>query len=205
MERIKPPLTKSYPPLVLGVADLEALEDVLRTAVKDYAAYSGNYKYTSIAELSAHVGKKRIHNLKFEGSKPYTSLTFAPHDARVYVGDDDLVNAGLFQKIDAILTPRVRRFSIIYDPRMLVLIGPAVAGVSALVGGQHRAVLPIVVGVVLAVTIWSGWISIKRHSVIDLSASPETFWARNRDQILVAVIAAVVGSVVTLIATRLLG
>jgi hypothetical protein len=217
MERIKPALIKYYPPIVLGLADLEALDDVLRAAVKNYAVCAGDYRYESVAELSAHVGKKRINKLGFEGSEPHTRLNFATYEARVYVGDDDLISAGLFQKIDAILTPRVRRLSIIYDSRTWLLIGATMGAASIMVGVAFMwagrlpqaatSILPaaLLTAVILAGVTWSFWVSIKGHSVIGLSSAPDNFLARNRDQILMAFVAALVGSIVTLLVTKLLG
>ena len=145
-------------------------------------------------------------HLSFSISEPHISLALTPAHIFLYIGKDDPVSRGIFEKIKNVLVQRKR------PPAWLLnsfLISGLVTGFSPIllfVGFSKSNLLLIVLGflTLLVGALWS-WYGFqnqfKRYSIIipKYRIDSPSFLKRNGDRIVLATISAIIGGVITLL------
>jgi hypothetical protein len=114
MERIKQSLTRDYLPIKLDLNDLREIARILEGA-KAFEITTGNVKCDSVNDLAEHFKSKTLYEMKLSTSNPYVNVEFNKFNARLYVGSDDAQGAGLFHKLDALLTGARRKPAFLYS------------------------------------------------------------------------------------------
>jgi hypothetical protein len=177
------------------------LSGALRADTKDLKITTGAYEYDSVDELVKHVGSVQLRKLKIQATDPHLSIEFYDSFIWVYVSKNQAKGAGLFHLIHEVLQRRLRTFSWIYSNSMVggLIYGAVLIPLGQL--GQGFFVGGVAVGILLIV--WTGWIALKRHSLIRLYKKPANIFIRNRDQLFVAIVSALVGVVLGLLGNQL--
>ncbi|MDD5038394.1 MAG: hypothetical protein PHN78_03660 [Dehalococcoidales bacterium] len=208
MIKLKKPISKELPPVKLYLDDLKAICDTLAQKAKtiDISVDTGieEYKVEDIEQLKK-LETKKIHELSIKCSDPYITIEFKPGWVKIYFGEDSTYNRGILSEIEDILQRRK-----VFGGRFLTSFWASFL-VGGLIGGSFIGMLVTsktyvwlflaleLISILLMTFLWK--FTFSGYSTIVLSESKEeiSFWKRNRDQILVALIAATVGSLVTVL------
>lgn len=202
MKRTSTHLGKHIPPVNLYREDLSAIAEALTQDNGKLGIRTDEFEYDSIDELVSN-SEDSLDGLSLKREIPYVSVDF---DSRggvwLYSEKNSLIARGIFAEIQEILESN-RRFSYFVLRRFVEgssWLGAAGLGAFAAVGYWREVTLSV-----LLLLINIAFLFVKPRSIIsrDLRAQTKNFWQRNSDQIVVALIAAVTGSIVTLAATAL--
>jgi hypothetical protein len=201
MEQIDAPLLKDYSPLKLYLNDLERLEQVLAESCSEATCDTEGFRFGSIAELASNVKKTRLDAIRIEGNSPRASVELRKRWARIYVSSSKAQGAGMFYKLDQILSASQRSPRWLYSYSFVWVLNVLIYSWGVLSFRIHDR-LTRLVGVVVSGVLFIAWfawvfrIRMTRHSTIILKRRAEqgSFVERNKDELAVAVIAATLGA-----------
>lgn len=194
--------TRNYSLVRLYLNDLHDIEDVLRSVSLEHhpIKVSGpEYEAASVDELREEEGEGPFTIFQLESDQPYVSVRLREFDTYLSASDaHDLMVNGAVHKLDAILRrsqrPQILRFlTSAFGTMIPAILGAAIflvsltqddVSVSAIAGALACAVVG------LMATVWLGYTSMKRSSLVYLEERNErpSFLRRNRDQLIVGVI-----------------
>ncbi|MBS1138845.1 MAG: hypothetical protein H6R13_298 [Proteobacteria bacterium] len=202
MKRSNTHLGKHIPPVCLYQEELSAISVALAQDSGKLRIKTDEFEYDSLDELFSNFGDS-LNGLSLKREAPYISVDF---DSRggvwLYASHDDLISRGVFAQIQELLESK-RRHSYFILRRFVELSGwIGTAGIGAfLAAGHWREALLSSFLPLLSIA----FIFIKPRSILNRTSRAQTknFWQRNSDQIVVALISAVAGSILTLVATAL--
>jgi len=170
------------------------------------------FKLDDFSELNK-IKKQEIVNFKITAYDPHLYVNLSESSATIYISDEnDIRLRGLLEQIEGILSERRSPLRFIFGPWMLVVyaflllfltIWPFIfkeyktQGLILLFLIQLSAVLLL---------IWGRRTDTKKHSLIFLEdhSSAPTFFKRNKDSILLAILSGGIGGIITLIISWLL-
>lgn len=207
MKRIRRPISKELQLVKLYLDDLQQIYEVLKEKGKNIKIIAEDYEIEDVNELSK-LGIKKLHNLSIKCSDPYITIELDTMWARIYFSEDTTYNRGILSEIEDVIRKRsniLSRSLASWWGYACTLVLFSCFSVSTIVNMKND------------ITMIFGWISLAllllsiialitsfryklmRYSTIMLYAKKEesSFWRRNKDQILVAIIAAIAGSVIT--------
>ncbi len=192
--------------------DLEKIENLILNELKprEYKIETNEYEYEKVEQLQKDLGT--AVDLHVQTYTPYLSIDFNKNSARVYSGDDDLKTMGAFDQIFSILSKKERRV-LYYLSKVSVWVAPILffAPIRALaeIDKVDNPKLWVVLGVVLVSALW--WVigfysSLYKFSIIDFTYLKEkpNFIVRNKDQIILVVIGAIIGAIATIVFNKIL-
>lgn len=198
MKRASKTLGKHLPPVVLYKEDLVSIAESLTQSDGIIEIRTNDYEYENIDQLIDNVADD-FSGLSIKRRNPYISVDI---DSRsgvwVYASSDDLTSKGIFSDIVSILEPRVRRTNVVVG-RVAKVAGwlGALGGGMLFGAGQYREALILF----LLLPVDFMFMMAKHRSIINREhrANKKSFWARNADQIVVAIIGAFAGAVITIL------
>jgi hypothetical protein len=203
------PYTRSFRPIVLWRDDLERIIAILVARGEDVEIIAEEYSFETVAELVHHFGT--IHPLtvlEIKGQKPYATLDLGRLDARLFVSSREN-GSGVFFELSKVLAAGQRRWPIIYSWPFILTLGwgnnvwPLLG--KYITGWEFRyAVLDWLV-ISFSWMIWAMFIRLRRTSVVHLARRSEaqSFSQRNKDQLIVAIISAIVGALLGVAGAKL--
>ncbi len=201
MKKLERPIAKSYPPLNLFREDLEAIEEVLKRDAQGFCCGALDVQYDSIAELVEHRGEGALSELVISAREPYLSVDLGKLWAKLYVGSNSNANAGVFYQIDEILTKTRRKLWPLYSYYTTWILNGAIIGCALFV--KHPIDL-VVTGVLISWVLWVSYVRMRRHATIYLSRRLAlNFWGRRKDDVILALISAVIGAILGAVGTLL--
>ena len=209
MEKVKKNLLKNYPILRLYKSDLEKIFKLFKDHYPEIEIVADGFKLDDFSELSK-INKQEIFDFEISAHNPFLSVDFSRNSARIYLSDeDDIKLRGLADKIADILSERksyLRFFANPWTPNLICLIGfILIFSLSK----EVKTPLYLFPFYILFIGLWYFWgikIATKKHSLIylyDYSSAP-SFFKRNKDRILLAILSAAIGGIITLIISLLL-
>jgi hypothetical protein len=207
MKRLSRSLSKSYPPVVIHLNDLEELEKLLTDEGCEVKFETVDASYDSVAELNQHVQTFRIKELEIEARKPYLTIQLHQMWARLYVSADTTAHLGVFHKADEFF-----KRHLLWPPYLYS--GPiwwAAWIIYEVSVTFHKFPFVFRTCVLSAFGIWGVWLTyvrFTRHSLVLRERAPQQpFWFRNRDALRLAMVSGLMGAILgiggTLISTRL--
>jgi hypothetical protein len=212
LQRTPRHLGEHLPPSRLYLDDVERIYDYLREVSDDVQIETAEHKAGSPSALRG-LPQTEIHELELRSYRPFIGVDFGPGRIWLYAAEDDPASKGTFDKIREIVRARRHRLSwLLYGmggSAVAGSLGGVAIGVIA-VSAKHEDWVTLGVGIGLLViaaawAIWSTHVTFERHSTIVLRnrADAPGFVRRNRDALVLLVIGAVLGAVVTLITGHL--
>jgi hypothetical protein len=209
MKKVRKPIRKELPPVKLYLDDLESICAILKQKAKSIDITTEDYEVKDIKQLK-NLETKKLHYLSIECSDPYITIEFDEMWARIYFAEDSTYNRGLLSQIEDVLNKRK-----VFLGRFLAgSWAPALCGM--LTSGSFFATIImfarqlmsyawLCLALTLLFTLFTIFVfrlGLKSYSTIILLERKEkvSFWKRNSDQILVAIIAAIIGSLITIAA-----
>lgn len=187
MKRINKPLSKEYLPVRIFLDELEQIEELLSIDKSGYKIEFENIEFMNVEELRKKYENKSITNLKITSITPYVNIELNKLWARLYVGSDNNSEAGLFYKLNNIVSASTRKPSFLYSyyTQWSGYIGFMI--LKLLSQGIAYQIFSILNYLVLAWALWVIYIRLSKHSEIILSKRHDikSFLARTKDQIVV--------------------
>lgn len=205
MKRLEASQSRQFPPLVLHLDGLREILAVLEAAeIVDIVA--DGIQYESVDELAAHLLGKSPGELTINTSNPHFSLMLGPSWARLYASSDDLVSAGMFTRIAAVLSAAERSPKALYKSSRVLLLYIATCALSYVPAfkSMEQGFMGFN-GLILAWYIWIQFIRLRKHALL-VTHEPKdgrSFFQRNADSIVVAAVSAILGAVLGAAATKL--
>ena len=171
-----------------------------------------DYSFEALDELEKHFGSKDNIDLNIKSAKPYVSISLGKREARLYVDGSSPDLSGIFFELDKVLTSRQRRFPALYTFWFLLLINIFTTATTIFIFNNIKLPWDITLTwspISLVASAWGLWIlymRMWRHSVIRMQhrATANSFVRRNKDQLAVTIIAAIVGAVLGIVGTKLI-
>ncbi len=205
MKKLDKSIHKSYRPLILWADDLNEILSELREC-SELSIVADNVKYDSLDEFILESKGRSPAELDIKVRDPYLTIEFSQYAARCFCSSSDVVSFGLFHKIDSILVRCERK------PRQLFHYGwlMGIYGVVILIFSikpfkSYEYVHVLADLVVLSRMFYVIFVQLKRYSLIHpvYKSDRPSFFSRNLDNIIVAVISACIGAVGGVVATKL--
>lgn len=205
MEKLDKAQTKDYGPLVICASDLEDLFAELSNCT-DIELVADDVRFESIDEF-VKVSKGRNPSVaKISARAPYLTIEFNHSWARLYVSSSQLLASGLFLKIDLILSRCERKPKFFYRYAWVMgsgLVLPNIFYLPPLKPYNHLYFW--VAGLTFSWMLYVVFIHLWRFSIIRPMhrENVPSFFRRNTDAIVVAVISALLGAVCGAAATKM--
>lgn len=194
MEKIKKPLSKSYPPTSINKKDLFEIESILKEESEEIEVLTEEYKYKSVKELIENSNDASPKELTLNSHSPYFCVELLKHSTRAYSSSSDNKSSGAFWKIDKILTKKgiLGRFSFLLDFWVFFLSSTALQIIIGILNykdlissGMYNRILILIIFLYIVIV----YTSINRHSKILLRDKKTWSWQENKNQFFVQVLA----------------
>lgn len=190
--------------------DLENIEEIIKKELNpsEYKLDLGSLEYQEIKEIPEDTNL--TNEFYINTSSPYIRIDFNKYSARVFSGDDDVKTVGAVKKITDVILKNERRF-LWYFSQLSQWLAPIILYIfSALFyipfdreAKLSKTWLITEIFIILFLVIW--WIAgyknnLKKFSVIEFAyrKNKSNFFIRNKDQIIVGIIVAIVTVLLTL-------
>ncbi len=217
MEKIKNPIHKKLPPLVLYLDDIQELCEFLKVIAKrPVIIETCNYKLNTLEELSK-LKEEKTNSITFKCDEPFFSIELHKSGGFIFISKtkiEDVEAEGIVASIEKILLPH--RKSFVFSTVSNSYLGSLLLGASTTqlvigkIGKSNNLILYLFALALFIISVfWTilGFrLSIKRYNTVFLKLRKESasFWKRNKDQIIVGVVTAVITAIVSSFVTVLI-
>ena len=203
MEKLEKDISKNYQPLVMWVTDLAELMDLFIES-NNVRFVADDVKYESIEEFVKESRGRKPSSVKIKGSNPYITLDFDSSSAHLYISPDSLAGSGLFHKVDSILSRCERKPRFLYRFLWAWAISAAYLLFYLPPFNQYFYLKDWVWAITFPWWCYVFYLNLFRHSVVMPIHKEErlSFFRRNIDGVIIAVIAAIVGVIGTKVEDR---
>lgn len=210
MLKLKKALSERLPPLILYIEDVDSIYQIFSEVNPDVRISTADYAFENLEELKES-GLEKTHYLSIEITEPNISLKLEPYLATLQCDDDTAVQRGTIEKIKSVLLHRKRNLTKFLQSGVLAGVCVGFSAWYLIPGLADHDVRKITIGLTtfLVGLVWSWWAIVRSHTVyptiyISQRRTPPRFWEARKDEIILAIIAAIVGSVITLLISKLL-
>lgn len=210
MKRIPQRLSYALGPVRLYLDDVDDIAAQLRSGAGSVEMQACEFEIESTDKLS-DLKMEVIHDLTIESQNPHIAVRLWPRNAEIIAYRDDPASRGLFEVIKDNLHRHQRSFGGFHRYPMIggVIIGLAPWAFFFVPMNLWARVLlsvaVLLVGLALSLPILQIFRGSYSTIVLSSRATRTTFWRRKGDEILIALISAIVGSLITLAISKLLG
>jgi len=207
MRKLKKPIYKELPPVKVFLDEVRNIHSILVNHCRDVRIETDRYEISDIDKLK-DIGTEQIHELEFKANSPYVSIHLERNGARIYIDEDSTINRGILSEIEEALSmcqPKVARFisSAWFTPFILGLVfwGLIITFIKFFDGLMVWVVCSLLAVIYIYLNVYGFRLSMYRYSTIVLSERRErkNFFTRNRDQIVVNLLVAIVAAALTLL------
>lgn len=204
MERLDKPQSKDYGPLVIWAADLTELFSELKNC-SNVELIADNVKFDSVEEFIKESRGRNPTNVEITARDPYLTVELYQRWARLYVSSSELVPSGLFLKIDSILSRCERKPKFFYRYLWVLISTWVFPNIFYLPPLKPYGYLGYwVTALTFSWHIYVGFIHLWRFSTVRPMHREDrpSFFRRNMDAIVIAVISALLGAIGGAAATK---
>lgn len=193
-----------YGPVVLWWDDVEKIYEAMKAGARDISIGDGEYVFSTMESAKEHFGRRIQREFSLVGSKPFCRFSGSPVGVELSVSGGPTC-AQIYTDVDEVLRKGERKPRFLYTAWMVVLIFAVFGSSFVLVDGPVKFALQILNPLMAAWFVYATYIGAKRHFVLHPQRRSETvgFVARSRDQIVVAIISALVGALITVAGTQI--
>lgn len=205
MKIVDKPLKEEYLPVRIFLDDLEAMEELLSKKNSGYRINVEKFEFSNVKEMLKKYANKTVPNLKISLTNPYVTIEFNKMWTRLYVGSDNNFEAGLFYKLNRIISNTVRRPYFLHSYYFLIPCYIIFEIIILLSQGIVYEVVYFSGYVFLVWNLWVVYVRLFKYSEIVLSKrrDKQSFFARKMDEVMVGIITAILGVLATIIAYKL--
>ncbi len=202
MRRLTRSHSEDLKPVLLYRDDLEEIERIFKEVSDDIGIRTDEFRLDAVEEVEG-IGHSVISSLKFDISNPYVSLEFAPSWLRLYISRDDNESRGVFEKIKQVLSKCKRKLGWITHSHRPIFLGMCVLGLNMIEAFWFMERF-FFIGAIAALVFYVILIPLtehtrlKQHCIIytNKKETSPSFWERNKDQLAMSVISAVLGALI---------
>jgi len=213
MQKLEKPISKHLPPVKIYLEDVQELYDLLAKSCKEVKMETDEWVFSDCERLQ-DLGVEEIHYLELQGEEPNILLCFSHREALIHIEEDSTLNRGIFSQLEDTLRRCYRKVARVFagtNTTLALLIVLVVVTLSSLEAARDlvgQALVGILAFIFGAIIYWLHFrFSTKAYSTVVLSKRRErqNFFVKNKDQILVGIITAVVSVALTILALKVLG
>ncbi len=212
MIKKKKSIRVKIPAIRLYLEDLKEIEGVFNENTKEHQIETNEFEYKNLEECLNHQtgqGIDILNDVSFSSHNPYISLEFKKDSAALYGSEDSTNTYGIIHKIQAILRKRfrfVRYFANAWFPLLLIILLNLIPRETA--GYLAKYSIPLAIAILVSYIliiflflIWGFRLSMINHSIVHLKNrnSYEGFFTRKKDEIIISLISAIVGAIISVI------
>ena len=210
MKKIVHSRTEYFKPVVLYLDDLEKIFEIIKEVCKKIIISTSEYEIENLNELK-ELNKESLNYLKINGQEPWLVLEIDFSNLYLYIHEEDAMSRGIFEKVKQILKDRKRKYSWLSKDNFVGSIGTLLLGIlifSIYIGIKQKNLFYISIGILslllgfiftrISLNLGYNEIYLKRR------AESKSFWKRKKDEIIIAIISAMIGSVFTILSLMLL-
>lgn len=190
--KIETTYAAKYVPLVLWWDDVTEIFEILQADAKAVELETSQYKFTTLDVAKEHFGDTPQYDVKISASSPYVRIS----EGSLHVGAGPS-SAKVFLEIDKLLKKRERRPKWTYKSWLIIPVIFLGFATFATTGEFVRAGLLGLQVAFCAIYVRAAYLSMKRGMAVYPRRASEKrgFLQRNRDQLLMYVITAIVSGV----------
>jgi hypothetical protein len=220
LQRKQKDIGSPLPPVTLFLDDLEKIVSIVQQVSDNIEIETDEYTLTGLQDLQK-LKAEFINDLTFRcyADKdpirklygPILAIRFKDDQAYLILAKETPAFRGILAEVRDFIMSRRRKWSRLTLTPTAPLIAGMLAPFVMLIGGMGKVgyvlALPVFGAIELICIIWGWWTLHQKYSVIFLKRHTEapSFWVRNRDQILVAILASLLTFLATLGTKVLLG
>jgi len=188
--------------VVLYLDDLERIVEVFKEVTDKVDITLDSYALDNLSEIET-LDEEFFNSVSIYGID--RSLVLSIDKSKVYLAEYEgsLETRGFFEKVKKILNERRRKFSWLFHSFWIIPILVFLSIFLIIFSNQHNNILLKIIGIliIIFVIIWPGQlIGVFYRNKIYTSRKSElsSFWKRKKDDIILAIISALIGGVITL-------
>jgi hypothetical protein len=211
MEKIVKSMSENLPPSVLYYDDVEKIVEILAESNSEVRIATNEFKLSTVKELK-ELKKNVIHELSISCTRPMVSIEFRPMRTWLYASEDSPLAKGVYEKIRQYVISKRRRLAWLSQSWLVGIVLGSSTWLLPLASkqGDKQFILLYAGSIIFAGLGWGWWtykVNVKEYSTIyplherHLSSG---FIAQNRDKIFLAIITAVISSIITITVTKVL-
>lgn len=197
MKKREQSLSQEFKPMKLYYEDLEEIYDVFKEHPGEVKFDADTYELENLNEV-LDIKKDDFTDFKIYAHNPYVSLDFSKNSIRLYISDDTPFQRGLFEKLKTVLKKKERYFiSSLFSYYAYALL---IVVMSTLSYWENRYITySIGASAAFFYALYTMYV-FKWRSIIVPShrSSRPNFLQRNKDQIILVIISAIIGGLVSL-------
>lgn len=209
MKKLPRSYSEDFNQSIFYLDDIENIVEIFREVSNDVNIETEGYSFDTVQDL-AKLGSDTINKLEIKTSQPYIKLEFDNFRISLYIEDDSPLLRGVFEKIKVIVNRRNKSFNRTFRSstfgstisNLFLFLGV----VAALIQSWSLVVLALITATVFAfLSRWAWNERFERYSIIVLKkrAENKSFLERNKDQIILIIISALSGAIITYVFTQL--
>lgn len=203
MKRLNTSLGIHLPPVTLFREDIATIAETLTQNDGKLFLKTEKYEYDSLDELLSNQ-EDTLFKLSLRRDQPHISVDFdGSIGVWIYASNDDLFSKAIFFELKSLLESKRRgsHFVVAKITKVMGWLGALGGGAFAVAGDWTSAAL---LWMLIPLDIIFSFAKHRSGISTELMAQRKTFWQRNSDHIVVALIGAIAGAVITFIITALL-
>lgn len=189
--------------------DLEEIENIIKDELTPggYKLDSHNFEYKDMQDIQKDT--ENVNEFHVQTDSPHIMINFDKSNAEIYSGTDDIKTTGAIKKIVDIILKRERKYFYYFVALSTNLIAlPFLASILLFAillkkeGATFKLFLPIVLFLVTIIWLITAYnCRFNRFSRIEFLYRKDrsSFFIRNKDQIILVIIGAVLGAIATMI------
>jgi len=180
--------------------DLVQINDTINLLSEKITWTTDQYSYDSFDELISNSKEKEFRKLEIQSYRPFISIALYRHTGELTVHSDEISHEGIYNRLDKILSKRQLRVSLLFDNKVFWSLLLSLILISLLVK-IPRPVSATCYGLLIFIQGIGGYLSLTRNSIIRMHNRDEekSFWSRNKDQIILLLLGAILGAALTLL------
>lgn len=204
MKQVSKSLSKTYLTAKVFLEDLEGIQTVLNKS-EDFKIKTEDYEFSNVQELKSKYNNQKLNGVKISTRNPYVYIEFEKLWVRLYCGSDENTDAGVFYKLDSIISATSRKPDFLYSYYSFLLGDILFFIISTLVGNSNiEKAEAVILGTIFI--LWFMWVIYIRlfnsgEVILTQKGDMKNFLSRNKDQIVVGVFVAVVTVILTTLVT----
>lgn len=205
MERVSNRHIEDFPSVTLYIDDIEEIVALFASACEHVEIETGEFKTSDPSELTDMASKfrsGRFPRVKISGHVPYVSLELLPQRARAYISEDSVEQRGVISKARDVLNRRKK-----LKPG---LVSGFFVFVLSTVGFNLIEDRQFTIGFILlgfAFLCWPVIVNLSMKNTVTVNTSRLSdrshFFSRKRDDLILAMISAIVGGAIAIVVAKL--
>lgn len=198
---------EDFPSTTLYLDDLKEILSVLSANCEEVKLRTGDYddvKPEELDELASSLKSERFQDIYIQAHHPNISIDLRSFGIRAYISEDDVIQRGVISKIREVVARKERR----YFGKVLNVIGilpPAACAISFVMGEYAFSAAMLLLSFLMIFPTVKYQMA---HKVIVMPENQETrtpFLKRKKDELLVALVAAFVGAIISFVLVKYFG